>query len=74
MKRIRFGGPENVVRPYHPTQANDPHEQQAEALDHIAKALSAIDHNLEVLVSTQKAQAATLGQIAHMLPGLLQKR
>ena len=50
-KRIRMGGPPRVVRPYStmpPTE--EPAEQIAQALDHIATSLSAIDHNLEVLV------------------------
>ena len=50
MKRIRMGGPDGVVRPYSTMPPTDePAEQIAQALDHIAKALSAIDHNLEVL-------------------------
>lgn len=51
MSRVRIGGPKGVVRPYitvPPT--NVPSEQVAQALDHIAVSLSAIDHNLEVLV------------------------
>lgn len=56
MQRIRMGGPQGVVRPYStmpPT--TEPNEQIAQALDHIAFSLSAIDHNLEVLVEHLKA-------------------
>lgn len=45
MQRIRMGGPAGVKRPYMTLpQTNDPAEQVAQALDHIATALSAIDH------------------------------
>lgn len=54
MRRIRQGGPKGVVRPFSPTldpqgtqEAND---KIAEALEHIARALSSIDHNLEFLI------------------------
>lgn len=58
-KRIRMGGPQGVTRPYStlpPT--DDPSEQMAQALDHIATALSAIDHNLELLTKTVIEMAA----------------
>ena len=58
MKRIRIGGPVGVVRPYTPLPQTDvPAEQIAQALDHIAISLSAIDHNLEHLIDFLKAQA-----------------
>lgn len=48
--RIRIGGPRGVVRPYSALPQTDvPAEQIAQALDHIATALSAIDHNLELI-------------------------
>ena len=50
---IRKHGPEGVMRPYTPLidigNELEPAEKAAEALDHIAFSLSAIDHNLEVL-------------------------
>jgi hypothetical protein len=50
MARIRKSGPVGVLRPFHPAiGVHDPTEQIADALDHIAVALSMIDHNLEVL-------------------------
>lgn len=55
MQRIRKSGPQGVVRPFVPspdvagTMKTD--EKIAEALEHIAVALSAIDHNLEAIVS-----------------------
>ena len=57
MGRIRMGGPQGVVRPYltlPPTDKSD--EQIAQALDHIAVSLSAIDHNLELLVKHLTSQ------------------
>ena len=54
MQRIRKHGPHGVVRPFTPTleltEKLPTDEKIAEALEHIAVALSAIDHNLEVLV------------------------
>ena len=68
MQRIRPSGPPGVVRPYVsilPT--GEPTEQIAQALDHIAVSLSAIDHNLELLTKS-------LGGVAALLPKLLQSR
>jgi hypothetical protein len=52
--RIRKRGPEGAKRPFEPTMNGmeqwEIGEKVAEALEHIAIALSAIDHNLEVLV------------------------
>jgi hypothetical protein len=61
--RIRNGGPEGTVRPFTPnlTVMNDVEGQKADALDHIARALSAIDHNLEVLVNSVKRIEKKLG-------------
>jgi hypothetical protein len=47
-----MGGPHGVKRPYvtmPPT--TDPIEQIAQALDHIAVSLSAIDHNIDMLAT-----------------------
>jgi hypothetical protein len=50
MARIRKSGPKNARRPFQPaTEEMKTGEQIAEALEHIAVALSAIDHNLEIL-------------------------
>ena len=55
MKRIRKFGPANAKRPFQPSPAEmETGEKIAEALEHIATALSAIDHNLEVLVEHMK--------------------
>ena len=49
MQRIRMGGPAGVTRPYMTLPATSKSDEQvAQALDHIAVSLSAIDHNLEV--------------------------
>ena len=57
-KRVRIGGPKGVIRPYStlPT-TEEPIEQIAQALDHIAVSLSAIDHNLEHLSRMYERQA-----------------
>jgi hypothetical protein len=53
--RIRPSGPRGVTRPYNSMLGTtEPAHQIAQALDHIAVALSAIDHNLEVLVNHLK--------------------
>lgn len=49
-------GPPDVVRPFRPSiemgaTKLSPEERQTEALEHIAVSLSAIDHNIERLVS-----------------------
>jgi hypothetical protein len=50
LARIRKSGPKNARRPFQPTDEEmDTGEKIAEALEHIATALSAIDHNLEIL-------------------------
>ncbi|GLS36376.1 hypothetical protein GCM10010869_19650 [Mesorhizobium tianshanense] len=55
MQRIRKSGPNHAIRPFVPspdfTGEMETGEKIAEALEHIAVALSAIDHNLEVLTT-----------------------
>lgn len=58
--RFRTGGPDGTVRPYVPGLTTDETERRGEALDHIARSLSAIDHNLEVLTNA-------VTQVAHLL-------
>jgi hypothetical protein len=41
----------------------------AEALDHIARAISAIDHNLEVLVTKLDRDSAAVARVAASLEG-----
>jgi hypothetical protein len=56
MTRMRASGPPGVVRPFQPTMGTtNPEVEKAEALDHIAKALSAIDHNVETLANAAAA-------------------
>ncbi len=54
MHRIRKSGPKGVIRPFNPTPEFDgsmkTDEKIAEALEHIAIALSAMDHNLEAIL------------------------
>jgi hypothetical protein len=57
----RQGGPEGTVRPFTPGIGVIQTEFQAvEALDHIARALSAIDHNIEIMAAQSKAQTEIL--------------
>jgi prefoldin subunit 5 len=70
MKHIRKSGPHGAVRPYNPISdigtSIAAEDKAAEALDHIAISLSAIDHNLEALTKEMTA-------LAHILPDLLRK-
>ena len=65
-KRIRLAGPPGVTRPFTPSIAvtDDVEGQKADALDHIARALSAIDRNLEVLTEAVRANGKSLARIA----------
>jgi hypothetical protein len=57
-------GPEATVRPFTPVYGEeDPAERIAHALEHIAVALSALDHNVETMLAQIRA-------IAHVLPKL----
>lgn len=62
--RTRTGGPAETVRPFIPdTGVTDIEVQKTEALEHIARALSAIDHNLELVAQNSKEQTELLGRI-----------
>lgn len=62
--RTRIGGPAETIRPFIPdTGLTDIEEQKTEALEHIARALAAIDHNLEVVAQNSKEQTELLGRI-----------
>lgn len=75
MTRIRQAGPEGTVRPFKPNPVvmNDENGQKLDALEHIARALAAIDHNLEQLVVVQTEQAVAIKQLVHMLPNMLRR-
>lgn len=63
-ERTRIGGPAEAVRPFIPESGvTDIEEQKTEALEHIARALSAIDHNLELVAQNSKEQTELLGRI-----------
>lgn len=66
MQRIRKSGPKGVARPFVPTVdiggSMKPDEQAAEALEHIAVALSSIDHNLEAMVGKMDGLLRILAQ------------
>ncbi len=62
--RNRTGGPNETIRPFKPDiGAIDMEEQKADALDHIARALSAIDHNLESIATNSKEQTELLTRL-----------
>jgi hypothetical protein len=62
--RVRIASPQGIARPFAPSLgATDVEEQKADALDHIARALSAIDHNLEVMATNSKQQTDLLDRI-----------
>jgi hypothetical protein len=64
MKRIRIASPEGTVRPFVPNLGVfDVEDEKADALDHIARALSTIDHNLEMIAANSKQQTDLLGRI-----------
>ena len=65
VQRNRQGGPVDLSRPFTPRLAvnNDTEVQNAGALDHISRALSAIDHNLELLTVQSIQQTEMLRQI-----------
>jgi hypothetical protein len=69
-RRDRVGGPVGVRRPFVPTQGhNNAQHDIAEALDHIARAIAAIDHNLEVLISKLDGDSAAVARVAASLEG-----
>jgi hypothetical protein len=69
-RRDRIGGPAGVTRPFAPTQGHhDAQDDIVEALDHIARALSAIDHNLEVLISKLDEDSLAVARVAASLGG-----
>ncbi len=69
-RRDRVGGPEGATRPFVPTQRNgDAQDDIAEALDHIARALSAIDHHLEILIARLDDGSAAVARVAASLDG-----
>ncbi len=66
----RVGGPVGVIRPFVPTQGNDNAQHDiVEALDHIARAISAIDHNLEILITKLDGDSVAVARLAASLEG-----
>jgi hypothetical protein len=67
-RKDRVGGPVGVMRPFVPTQGhNNAEDDIAEALDHIARAISAIDHNLQDLITKLDSDSAVVARIAASL-------
>ena len=66
----RVGGPVGVMRPFVPTQGhNTAQDDIVEALDHIARAISAIDHNLEILITKLDGDSVAVARLAASLEG-----
>jgi hypothetical protein len=64
----RVGGPVGAVRPFVPTQGHDdPRDDIAEALDHIARAIAAIDHNVQALIAKLDNDSAAVARLAASL-------
>ena len=64
----RVGGPVGAIRPFVPTQGHDNAQDDiAEALDHIARAIAAIDHNIEVLIAKLDGDAGAIARLAASL-------
>lgn len=69
-RRDRVSGPAGVIRPFMPTQGYDNAQDDiAEALDHIARGISAIDHNLELLIARLDGDSAAVARVAASLEG-----
>ena len=67
-RKDRVGGPVGVIRPFVPTQGHDNAQDDiAEALDHIARAIAAIDHNVQVLIAKLDSDSAAVARIASSL-------
>jgi hypothetical protein len=64
----RVGGPVGAVRPFVPTQGHDdPRDDIAEALDHIARAIAAIDHNVQALITKLDSDSVAVAHLAASL-------
>ena len=67
-RKDRVGGPVGVIRPFVPTQGHDNAQDDiAEALDHIARAIAAIDHNVQVLIAKLDSEFAAVARVAASL-------
>jgi hypothetical protein len=64
----RIGGPVGAIRPFVPTQGHDNAQDDiAEALDHIARAIAAIDHNIEILTAKLDSDSVAVARLAASL-------
>jgi hypothetical protein len=67
-RKDRVGGPAGVIRPFVPTQGHDNAQDDiAEALDHIARAIAAIDHNIEILIAKLDSDSVAVARVAASL-------
>ncbi len=66
--KYRIGGPAGVIRPFVPTQGHDNAQDDiAEALDHLARAIAAIDHNIEILTAKLDSESIAVAHVAASL-------
>ena len=66
----RISGPAGSTTPMVPTsQSDNSPKDLAEALDNIAKALSGIDHKLEILIARIGADSSAVAIVASSLEG-----
>ncbi len=64
----RVGGPVGAIRPFVPTQGRDNAQVDiAETLDHIARAIAAIDHNIQVLIAKLDSESVAVARVAASL-------
>jgi multidrug resistance efflux pump len=64
----RIGGPVGAIRAFVPTQGHDNAQHDiAEALDHIARAIAAIDHNIQVLIAKLDSESTAVARVAASL-------
>jgi hypothetical protein len=67
-RKDRVGGPVGAIRPFVPTQGHDNGQDDiAEALDQIARAIAAIDHNIEVLITKLDGDSGAVARVAASL-------
>jgi len=66
--KSRVGGPVGVKRPFVPTQGHgNALDDIAEALDHIARAIAAIDDNIEILIAKLDSGSGAVARVAASL-------
>ncbi len=71
----RSDGSPDVARPFLPRPGPTGHQEDiAEALDHIARALSAIDHKLTIVLAELDSDSLAVSRLASSLEGETSQR